>query len=233
VLGASRGLGRAIAAALADEGAHVTICARDPVRLKNTALEIGAKALVADLNQYGAGKGVVEQVLQAHGELDILVVNTGGPPAGTFDELGDEAWRLAFEGLMLSCISVIRAALPAMRARRHGRILVVTSIAGREPITNLMLSNALRAGLHGLVNALSREVASVGITVNAIAPGYTMTERLAEMGIEEAQVAQDIPAKRMGRPEEVAALATFLASARAGYITGQAIACDGGWLRSI
>jgi 3-oxoacyl-[acyl-carrier protein] reductase len=109
----------------------------------------------------------------------------------------------------------------------------VTSISANEPLPNLMISNALRPGLHGLVNALSREVAADGVTVNAIMPGYTLTERIREVGIDEKQAAAQIPAGRMGRPEEFAALATFLASEQAGYICGQAIACDGGFLRSI
>ena len=161
------------------------------------------------------------------------MVNTGGPPPGRFDALTDRHWREAFEGLWISCVAAIRESLPSMKERRWGRILVVTSIASREPIPNLMLSNGLRAGLHGLLNALSKEVAADGITVNALMPGYTLTERLVEVGIDEAETASRIPAKRMGRPEEFAGLAAFLASDIAGYVTGQAIACDGGVLNSI
>ena len=167
------------------------------------------------------------------GPLDILVVNTGGPPPRTFDQASDDEWRQAFDALCMSCIGGMRAVLPGMRARHWGRVLVITSVAAREPIGNLMLSNTLRAGLHGLVNALSRECAADGVTVNAVLPGYTMTERLAEVGIDEAATAALIPARRMGSPEEFAALVTFLASSQASYITGQAIACDGGLLHSI
>ncbi|MDE1973850.1 MAG: SDR family oxidoreductase, partial [Hyphomicrobiales bacterium] len=120
-----------------------------------------------------------------------------------------------------------------MRERRFGRIMIVTSMTSREPLAKLMISNALRPGLHGLVNALSREVAGDGVTVNAVMPGSTLTERLRDIGIDEKQIAAQIPAGRLGRPEEFAALAAFLASEQAGYICGQAIAVDGGYLHSI
>jgi 3-oxoacyl-[acyl-carrier protein] reductase len=233
VTGASRGLGKAIAAALRAEGAAVAICARDRQRIEAAASEIGAIGLTGDLSAPGAASEVVRQAIGRLGGLDILVVNTGGPPAGVFDAIGDEAWRHAFDALWMSTIQMIRGALPGMRQRRWGRIMIVTSVSAKEPLPNLMISNALRPGLHGLVNTLSREVAGDGITVNAIMPGYTLTERIRELGVDEKQAAAQIPARRMGRPEEFAALAAFLASERAGYICGQAIACDGGLLRSI
>lgn len=139
----------------------------------------------------------------------------------------------AFDNLFLSTVGLVRACLPGMRTRRWGRILVVTSVSGREPLANMILSNAIRPGLHGLLNALSREVASEGITVNAVIPGYTLTERLQTLGIDEDKVAQEIPARRMGTPEEFAAVVSFLASRQAAYVTGQAVACDGGLLHSI
>jgi 3-oxoacyl-[acyl-carrier protein] reductase len=120
-----------------------------------------------------------------------------------------------------------------MRLRRSGRVILITSIAAREPVANLMLSNALRAGLHGLVNTLSKEVAADQVTVNALMPGYTLTERLQELQLDEAKLAAQIPARRLGRPQDFAAVAAFLASEAAGYVTGQAIACDGGLLQSI
>jgi 3-oxoacyl-[acyl-carrier protein] reductase len=176
---------------------------------------------------------VLRQANEKLGGVDILVANTGGPPAGGFEAISDEAWRKAFESLWISAVDLIRGALPGMRQRRWGRIMIVTSISAREPLPDLMISNALRPGLHGLVNALSREVAAEGVTVNAIMPGFTLTERIREVGIDEQQAAAQIPARRMGRPEELAALAAFLASEQAGYICGQAIACDGGFSRSI
>jgi len=233
VTGASRGLGKAVAAALAAEGAKVAICARDAARLEAAASEIGAVGFAADLSQPGAGDAVLRETTDKLGGIDILVVNTGGPPAGGFAAISDDAWRKAFEGLWISAVDLIRGVLPGMRQRRWGRILIVTSISASEPLPNLMISNALRPGLHGLVNALSREVAADGVTVNALMPGYTLTERIREIGVDEKQVAAQIPAGRMGRPEEFAALAAFLASEQAGYICGQAIACDGGFLRSI
>jgi 3-oxoacyl-[acyl-carrier protein] reductase len=233
VTGASRGLGKAIAAALAAEGVKVAICARDAARLAAAAKEIGATGFVADLSQPGAADAVLRRATEKLGGIDILVVNTGGPPAGSFAAISDDAWRAAFEGLWMSAVDLIRGALPGMRQRRWGRIMIVTSVSAKEPLPNLMISNALRPGLHGLVNALSREVAGEGVTVNAIMPGYTLTERIRELGVDEKQAAAQIPAGRMGRPEEFAALAAFLASEQAGYICGQAIACDGGFLRAI
>ncbi len=233
VMGASRGLGRAVAEALIKEGVATAICARDKERLELAAREIGAQPFPADLSKRGVAAQLVEDVAARLGGLDILVVNTGGPPPRTFDDIADQDWRDAFEALWMSGVAAIRASLPGMRERAWGRILVITSIAAREPISNLMLSNALRAGLHGLVNALSKECASQGITVNAVMPGYTLTERLIELGVKEGEIASRIPAGRMGQPAEFAALVAFLASDRAGYITGQAIACDGGLLQSI
>lgn len=233
VMGASRGLGRAIAAALIAENVSVAICARGGARLTAAAQELGARPFAADLSVPGSARRLVQDVHAQLGGPDILVVNTGGPPPCNFDGATDAAWQGAFDALWMSAVQSIREALPAMRGEKWGRILLVTSIAARAPIPNLMLSNALRAGLHGLVNALSKEVAADGITVNALMPGYTLTERLVEVGADEAQIAGRIPARRMGRPEELAALAAFLASGKAAYVTGQAIACDGGLLQSI
>jgi 3-oxoacyl-[acyl-carrier protein] reductase len=233
VTGASRGLGKAIAHALRMEGAAVAICARNPERIETAAREIGAIGLTGDLSAAGAAEDVLRQATDRLGGIDILVVNTGGPPAGTFDAITDDAWRRAFDGLWMSTVQLIRGCLPGMRERRWGRIMIVTSISASEALPSLMLSNALRPGLHGLVNALSREVAGDGITVNAIMPGYTLTERLRELGVDEKKAAAQIPAGRFGRPEEFGALAAFLASEQAAYICGQAIACDGGFLRSI
>lgn len=233
VTGASRGLGKAIAAALRAEGATVAICARESGRLTAAARDLGATSLTADLSQPGAAAKLLQQAVERLGGVDVLVVNTGGPPAGTFDTVSEAAWREAFENLWMSTVDLIRGALPGMRERRWGRIMIVTSMTAREPLPNLLISNALRPGIHGLVNSLSREVAGDGITVNAIMPGYTLTERLRDIGIDEKAIAAQIPAGRLGRPEEFAALATFLASEQAGYICGQAIACDGGYQRSI
>lgn len=233
VTGASRGLGHAVAAALRAEGAAVAICSRDAGRIEAAAKQIGAVGIAGDLSVPGAADQVLTQAMERLGGVDILVVNTGGPPAGTFDTTSDEAWRNAFENLWMSTVHLIRGALPGMRERRWGRIMIVTSITSREPLPNLMISNALRPGLHGLVNALTREVAKDGITVNALMPGFTLTERIREIGADVQSLAAQVPAGRVGRPEEFAALAAFLASEQAGYVCGQAIAVDGGFLRSI
>src|ERR1700719_1892708 len=180
VMGGSRGLGKAVARALVAEGARVAICARDAGQGASTAAECGVEGLISDLSTPGAADAVVRQAQSLLGHLDVLIVNTGGPPSGHFAELSDLAWHTAFEQLWMSSVGAIRAALPGMRARRSGRVIVVTSIAAREPVPNLMLSNSLRAGLHGLVNALSKEVAGDQVTVNALMPGYTLTERLGE-----------------------------------------------------
>jgi 3-oxoacyl-[acyl-carrier protein] reductase len=233
VMGGSSGLGKAVAVALIQEGARVAICARGAERLTATATQIGADSIVADVSVPGAANRLVVEAEVLLGPLDILVVNTGGPPAGKFVDISDDSWRAAFEALWMSTVGAVRAALEGMRARRWGRVVVITSIAAREPVANLLLSNSLRAGLHGLVNALSKEVAGEGVTVNALMPGYTMTERLAELGLDEAALTRQIPARRLGTSQDFAAVAAFLCSEQANYITGQALACDGGWLQSI
>lgn len=233
VMGASTGLGQATAAALTAEGARVAISARGAERLTSAASELGAIAIVSDTTVPGAAAKLVADAERQLGPLDILVVNTGGPPPGLFAALEEAAWRTAFDLLWMSTISALRAALPGMRARRWGRVIVITSIAAREPVPNLLLSNSLRAGLHGLVNSLSKEVAADNVTVNALLPGYTMTERLAELKLDLPRLEAQIPARRLGTARDFGAVAAFLASEQANYITGQALACDGGLLQSI
>jgi 3-oxoacyl-[acyl-carrier protein] reductase len=233
VMGGSRGLGRAIATGLKQEGAAVSICARDEATVKGTAAAIGAEGFSVDLSVDGAGQKVVADARQRLGGLDVLIVNTGGPTPGTFATLTDSDWRKGWDGLWMSTVQSIREALGAMRAQKWGRIIVVTSTTAREPVPNLMLSNALRAGLHNLINSLSKDVAADGVTVNALMPGYIATDRLKSLGLDEAALRATIPARRIGRPEEFAATAVFLASEAASYITGQAIAVDGGRLNGI
>lgn len=233
VMGASKGLGFAIAKEFTAEAAQVAVCARNEARLRKAAETIGATALPCDLQLPGAAAQVVNQAITVLGGVDILVVNTGGPPTLPFEQVSPNDWQRSFEGLFISATDAIRAAIPGMRERKWGRILLITSIAAKEPIENFTISNALRAGLHGLTKTLSREFAASGITVNAVMPGYTMTERLAEAKLDLDKVARAIPMGRIGQPEEFAALTAFLSSERASYITGQAVACDGGALWSI
>ncbi|MBV8784222.1 MAG: SDR family oxidoreductase [Gammaproteobacteria bacterium] len=233
VMGASGGIGKSIAQTLVKEGARVAICARHPAKVAAAAAELGAEGIVADLSAPGGAAGAVRQAEERLGRVDVLVVNTGGPPPGLFTALEDGTWRTAFEGLWMSSVGAIRAALPGMQKRRWGRIVVITSIAAKEPVPTLMLSNSLRAGLHGLVNALSKEVAPDGITINALMPGFTLTERLGELKLDLDKLATQIPARRIGQPEDLAAVAAFLASGPASYLTGQAIAVDGGLQQSI
>jgi 3-oxoacyl-[acyl-carrier protein] reductase len=247
VCGASRGLGRAIADELAAEGASLALCSRDAERLAAAAAEIGREVLAvpADLAVPGEPTRVVEATLERFGRLDVLVANTGGPPAGTHDTLSLEDWDRATALLLRSTVELATAALPSMKERGWGRILAVTSVAVKQPVDNLILSNSLRAAVTGFAATLAREVAAYGITVNTILPGYTATERVTELNLAnaeregvdpaeiQARLEASIPLGRLAEPEEFAALAAFLASERAGYITGGAFAVDGGWLRGL
>jgi 3-oxoacyl-[acyl-carrier protein] reductase len=247
VCGASRGLGRAIADELAAEGATLALCSRDPERLEAVARELGPDVLAvpADLAVAGEPTRVVEATLERFGRLDVLVSNTGGPPAATHDTLTLEDWDAATALLLKSTVELATAALPSMKEHGWGRILAVTSVAVKQPVDNLILSNSLRAAVTGYAKTLAREVAPHGVTVNTILPGYTATERVTELncanaereGVDVAEVetrlVSSIPLGRLAEPEEFAALAAFLASERAGYITGGAFAVDGGWLRGL
>jgi 3-oxoacyl-[acyl-carrier protein] reductase len=247
VCGASRGLGRAIADELAAEGATLALCSRNAERLEVVARELGPDVLAvpADLAVAGEPTRVVEATLERLGRLDVLVSNTGGPPAASHDTLTLEDWDAATALLLRSTVELATAVLPGMKERGWGRILAVTSVAVKQPVDNLILSNSLRAAVTGYAKTLAREVASRGVTVNTILPGYTATERVTELnranaereGVDVAEVetrlVSSIPLGRLAEPEEFAALAAFLASERAGYITGGAFAVDGGWLRGL
>ena len=234
VLGASSGLGYAIAEALVQESVQVAICSRDEARIQKAGKSMhAALALTCDISKLGAVTALIKSVTAQWGGIDILVTNTGGPPKGLFTEINREQWQEGFQSLWMSTVDAIQSVLPGMKERRWGRILLVTSAAAKEPMAHLTVSNGLRAGLLGLTKSICHEVASFGITVNALLPGYTRTERLQELGIPEEKITASIPAGRLGEPHEFASLAAFLSSQQAGYITGQAIACDGGYLKGI
>ncbi len=251
VAAASRGLGYAVAAELAAEGASLVLCARGADGLRDAAARIAASTgaqvvdVAADVSAPADVARVVQVGLERFGRVDILVTNAGGPPTGRFEDLSREAWETATRLTLTSVLELTRAVLPGMKERRWGRILNVTSIAAKQPVGNLMLSNSLRAAVTGFARTLADEVAGHGITVNNLLPGYTRTERVEELarataerdGISAAEACAkweaEIPLRRLGEPREFAALAAFLASERASYITGTSIAVDGGWMRSL
>ncbi|MCK5072714.1 MAG: SDR family oxidoreductase [Bacteriovoracaceae bacterium] len=232
VFGASKGLGKAIAKTLSEEGARVAICSRNEELLEKTAEEISAGYFVTgDLKIEGDAKRVIKNVMNEFGKIDILVTNTGGPPNAIFQDTSKDQWKDGFQNLFLSTIEAVQEVLPSMKKNGWGRILFVTSVAAKEPIGVLTISNGFRAGLLGLMKTISSEVAKNGITVNALLPGYTMTERLKDLNVDEKKICAQIPAGRIGQPEEFGDMAAFLASTRASYITGQSLACDGGYLK--
>jgi 3-oxoacyl-[acyl-carrier protein] reductase len=238
VTGASKGIGRAIAAALAAEGARVAVSSRARERIEAAAGEIGATAFVHDSSDLDSAPALVDSVEEALGPVDILVANTGGPPGGP-DPLGftREQWEAAYRELVLGQIALIERVVPGMRERRFGRILSVASTSVREPIPWLMLSNSHRPGLLAALKTIARHVAADGVTVNSVLPGRIATDRVADASgsLEPAREAarETVPAGRLGEPEEIAAAAAFLCSARASYITGTALLVDGGLTQSL
>jgi 3-oxoacyl-[acyl-carrier protein] reductase len=251
VAAASKGLGKAAAMALAAEGARVVIAARGADLLRQTAAEIAAATgasvtgVAADVSVAADTQRLFEAACDTYGQVDILVNNAGGPRPGVFTDMSDEDWLQAVELNLLSTIRLTRLVLPGMRARRWGRIVNITSISVKQPIPNLILSNGVRAGVVGMAKTLADQVAAEGITVNNVCPGYMLTDRVRDLsrsqaeaeGVAVEEVLQrslvDIPAGRLGQPEELAALIAFLASEPAAYITGATIQVDGGRYRGL
>lgn len=251
VAGSSRGLGRAIAEELAREGCALVLCSRDADEIGTAAREISsdiggdALAVPANLTDPDDIAALLRAAQDRFGRIDILVTNTGGPPAGPFESHSPDTWRDAIAQNLESVLNLVRGVLPQMKKRQWGRIVNITSIAVKQPVEGLILSNSVRAAVTGFARTLANEVATQGITVNNVMPGYTRTERLVHLAehnaqtrgtsVEEAYAAweKEIPMGRLGEPEELAALVAFLVSQRASYITGTSIPVDGGWIRAL
>lgn len=237
VAASTKGLGRAVAEEFLKEGLHVIINGRNDENLKTTQEELeleyfgNVDGIQGDLSIEEDRSRIISEVLARFGKVDILICNTGGPPAGNFDEFSKSDWDQAYELLLGSAVGMIQGFLPAMKAQRWGRIIAITSVAVKQPVNNLILSNAVRSSVVGLCKSLSNELGSYNITVNNVMPGYTNTERLQKLteGNEAfSKVVDGIPLKRVGEPSEFGAAVAFLASERASYITGVSLPVDGG-----
>jgi len=234
VTGASKGLGLGVARELAREGAHVAISSRSPERIEAAAAEIDARGFVHDAADVEGVRALVDAVRRELGPIDIVVANSGGPPPGA-DALAFslEQWREAYEKLLLGAIALVQAVLPGMRERGWGRVLSLSSSVVREPSPVLVLSTAHRAGLLAALKTIARQVTPDGVTVNSLLPGVIATDRSLELGADDPERVAELPARRLGTVEELAAAAAFLCSARASYITGTALLVDGGATRSV
>jgi len=251
VTAASRGMGRAVARELSSEGALVAISSRSAEHMKLVAAEIESETgnvvlpIVCDLTQSDQIKSMVQSVVEKFGGVDILVANAGGPPRGKFSEIADDQWQAAFELTFMSVVRLVRGVVPSMTARGGGRIITISSSSVKQPIPNLLVSNALRPGVLGLLKTLAEELAPHNILVNNLSPGRINTERLqendaaqaAKTGASVADVQEAsykrIPLRRYGYAEEVAAVITFMASARASYMTGTTVVVDGGYIKAL
>lgn len=250
VTAASKGIGRATAELFIKEDCKVAICSSNQQNLMKASDEIKKSLnvepywIVCDLNKLDDIEGAVEEVTRNLGDIDILVNNCGGPIPGKFDELDDNDWEGAFDQVLMSAVRMTRAVLPGMQAKNWGRIINVTSISVKQPIDNLLLSNSLRSAVTAWAKSLSNDVGHYGITVNNVAPGYTLTGRLYELAVTRAKetgdshehmlatMANNVPLKRLARPDEIGSLIVYLASEQAGYITGSTMQVDGGIIKS-
>ena len=252
VCASSQGLGKAAAIDLAMEGVNLAICSRDQEKIDRAKEEILMKtdqrikifSLEVNLDSQEEINEFYKEVERNLGSVDILVNNTGGPPPRTFEQISDEDWQNAFNSTMMSAVRLSRAVIPNMKKNNWGRIINISSVSVKTPVNGLFLSNSLRMGVLGWAKALADELAMYGVTVNTVCPGYTKTERVEAIldsqsstsGISkediEKGIADNIPMKRVGEPEDLAGLITFLASEKANYMTGLAVQVDGGSART-
>jgi 3-oxoacyl-[acyl-carrier protein] reductase len=251
VAAASKGLGLAVAKELAREGAHIAICSRSAADLERAAAQIQSSAgrevfwQAVDVTDEASVSSFVAVVEDRFGRIDICVTNSGGPPSKLFADTKPEDWRAAVDQLLMSTVFFARETLPRMQRNKWGRLITITSTSVKQPVDGLLLSNSVRAAVTGLARTLANEYAAHGITVNNVCPGYTRTDRLDEIaaaisrrtGVSTEEVlsgwVRQIPAGRIGKPEEFAAVVAFLASERASYLNGTSIAVDGGIVRSL
>ena len=251
IAAASAGLGFASALTLAQEGCHVAICGRREEKLQAAAQAIRDETgvdvlpLTLDMREPDAATRFITATADHFGRLDIVVANAGGPPSGPFATMTDAQWAAAVEQNLLATVRLFRTALPYVQASDQGRLLAITSISAKQPLEKLVLSNATRAGVHGVVKTLSREIAATGVTVNAVCPGTTRTDRITELASQEAERegitldeayarrATAVPLGRIGDPMEFGAAVTYLASKQAGFITGIALPVDGGFMAGL
>ncbi|MFM7257859.1 MAG: SDR family oxidoreductase [Acidimicrobiaceae bacterium] len=231
VAGGSAGLGFATAQALANDGVRVVVCGRDEKRAIDAAKKIGNSSvgISCDVSSVAGGESFVEQATKILGHIDILILNSGGPPAGTFTSTSVESYDQAFANGLMSMIAMTKLVVPQMQSRKWGRVVAITSIAVRQPIANLILSNTARAGLTGFLKTVSREVAGDGVTVNTVQPGTHDTDRIRQLyGATPDAKALDIPAGFVGDPKDFGNVVAFLCSESAKFITGVNLQVDGG-----
>ncbi len=251
VAAASKGLGRAVAAEIAREGAQVAICSRSEADLKVAASEIqrdtGREVFwqAVDVTDASRVARFVDAVEKKFGRVDICVTNAGGPPSKSFLDISMDEWRTAVELTLLSAVNFAREVLPRMKKNNWGRFVTITSMSVKQPVDGLLLSNSIRAAVTGLARTLANEFGPHGITVNNVCPGYTLTDRLDELaeiagkksGVTREEIfkrwASQIPLGRLAKPEEFAAVVTFLVSERASFVNGATLAVDGGWARGL